>query len=296
MKLLPLMVLFILVLGVASNAEAVYWSSSVDTNSSHWSIYRESHNLILSLSSKVEGKTSPVEVHGTIIAPYQSYYEEIGVNDVRLRERTGSMEGNYKSTDEIELVSLVHPDEIYITVDKPVGSNIYTIEYRNETWPVFMSVNRSLEYSGKNINNRDFEGNSGDYVGSNFLYNDELSKEQRSVIWLQRMNATVKATDESILLAELKPTKYLGYKIEARTTGIADLSYLQRDSKYDVNHQIYPALSESEERYYGKFYLQRRIEINSMHNETDPLNDWLSCCFNDNRDIENGHGTSRPYF
>lgn len=270
---------------MASNSLAVYWSSSADAGSSHWSIHRESHNLSFSLSSLVEGTVSPIDAHGTILSPYQSYYEEIEVNDARLRTRTCSTEGNYKSSDEIEIQSAISSEDIEITVDKPIGSDIFTIEYKTENWPVFINTNRSVAYFGENINARNFEGNNGDFVGSNFLYNNELTKEQGSVIWLQRMNATVKATNESILLAELKPTKYLGYQIEAKSTGIADLSYRLRDPNYDVKHQNYPALSGGEERYYGKFYLERKIEMNSVHNETDTQEDWISCCFSGNGEI-----------
>jgi len=213
------------ILVLSSCVSGTYWSSSVDTNSSHWSVSRQSDNISFNLSSSVEGKISPVESHGRILSPYQSYYEEIRANDVRLRQRTSSLKGIYKSSDEIKMQSFVYPDEIEISVDKPVGTDIYTIEYKNEKWPVFLKAERTLNYFGLQINNRDFEGNNGDFVGANFQYNHELSKEQRSVIWLQRMNATVLATNNSILRAEFKPTKYLGYLINAKTTGIADLSY-----------------------------------------------------------------------
>ena len=277
-------ILFIIaVFALSSNVCGVYWSSSVSANSSHWSIYRQSTNISFNLSSSVEGKISPVESRGRILEPYQSYYEEVGTNDVRLRERRSALEGSYKSTDEIKMQSVVYPDEIEITVDKPAGTDLYTIEYKNEKWPVFIKASRTLAYSGQQINDRDFEGNNGDFVGANFLYNQELSKEQRSVIWLQRMNATVQATDESILLAEFKPTKYLGYLINAKTTGIADLSYRLRDSQYDVKHQNYPALSEGEERYYGNYDLSRKIEMRSVFeksNDTDDEADsWLPCCY-----------------
>jgi hypothetical protein len=283
MKRVYLVIFLIIAVVLTSNANAVFWSSSVKANSSSWSIYRESSNISFNLSSSVEGKISPVESRGRILSPYQSYYEEIRTNDVRLRQRTSSFEGSYKSTDEIMMQSVVYPDEIEITVDKPAGTDLYTIEYKNEKWPVFIKASRNLDYSGQQINNRDFEGNNGDFVGANFLYNRELSKEQRSVIWLRRMNATVLATNESILLAEFKPTKYLGYEIKSNTTGIADLSYRFRDSRYDVKHQNYPALSEGEERYYGTYGLKRRIEMKSVFensNETgDEAESWLPCCY-----------------
>ncbi len=185
--------------------------------------------------------------------------------------------------------SVVYPDDINITVDKPAGTDLYTIEYENEKWPVFIKGSRTLAYSGLGINDRDFQGNSGDFVGASFLYNRELSKEQRTVMWLQKMNATVLATDESIFLAEFKPTKYLGYQIKANITGIADLSYRFRDSQYDVKHQDYPALSMGEERYYGTYDLERKINMKSVFeisNDTDDeAESWLPCCYGGWKDM-----------
>lgn len=269
---------FLLVaIGLTLNTNAVYWSSSVDTNSFHWSIYRQSSNISFDLSSTVEGKTSTVESHGRIITAYQSYYGELGNNDVRLRQRTSSREGIYRSADEMKFESSVYPGQVEILVNKPAGTDIYTIEYKNEIWPVFIRAIRSIDYKGQQINDRNFEGNNGDFVGANFLYNRELSKEQRSIIWLQRMNATVKATDDDILLAEFEPTKYLGYLVQANSTGIADLSYKQRDFNYDVKHQNYPVVGEGDERYYGEFNLARKIEMRSVFENYDAEDQWLPC-------------------
>jgi len=301
MSRIPPAIILLVAVVLTLNADADYWSSSVDTNSSHWSIYRESTNVSFNLSSSVEGKISPVESRGRILSPYQSYYEDMSANDVRLKQRTSSLEGNYKSSDEIMMKSLVYPS-IKITLDKPVGTDIYEIEY-NETWPVIIKANRTLAYSGKQINNRDFEGNNGDFASSNFLYNHELSKELESVIWLKNMNATVLATDEAILLAEFKPTKYLGQMIHANTSGIADLCFRLSDSKHDLKHHNYPALSGGEERYYGAYDLARKIEMKSAFensNDTDDeldswLPNWLPCCVGGWDDMEqldrSGSGT-----
>jgi len=273
-------------IALVSNVGAIYWSSSVDTNSSHWYIYRQSENLSFNLSGSVEGKISPVEFNGRVLVPYQSYYAEIGMNDVRLRARTSALEGNYKSNDEIEMQSANNGNAIDILVNKPVGTNVYTISYNNEEWPVIIKSDRTIEYSGKQINDREFEGNNGDYVGANFLYNHELSTDQKTVMWAQRLNATVLSTNDSILLAEVKATKYLGYMIQAHSNGIADLTYNQQDSQYDIKHQVYPALNKGEERYYGTYDLARKIEMRSIFeqsNETDDSNylwlpTWLPCC------------------
>ncbi len=280
----PLAIIFLAVVALTVVASATYWSSRVDANSTHWSIYRESLNVSFDLSSSVEGTVSPVKYRDRSLNPYQSYYEEIGANDVQLRQRTSALEGEYKSADKIGFESHIYPDELEITIDKPAGTPVYTIEYKNEIWPVFIKASRTLSYKGQQINNRDFVGNNGDFAGTNFLYNRELSKEQRSILWLQRMNATVYATDDAILLAEFKPTKYLGNLIQARSTGIADLNYKQRDYKYDVKHQNYPAVSEGRERYYGDYALARKIEMRSTFEEHDPIDEdlaenWLPCCY-----------------
>jgi len=285
MNLLPFVIIFLLAAMLASISNAEHWSSSNDIDSSHWSIYRESSNMVFNLSSSVEGSISPVESHGRTLAPYQSYYEEIRDNDVQLRQRINSLKGIYKSTDDINLLSVVYPGSLEVLIDMPAGTDVHTIEY-DETWPVLLKAERTLTYFGKQINNYDFESNNGDSVAANLLYNNELSKEQRSNIWLQQMNATVLATNKSIILAEFKPTKYLGYLISTKTTGIADLSYKFRDSQYDVKHQNYlPPLGEGDERYYGAFDLTRKIEMRSLFKKANTTDDedswmpsWLPCC------------------
>ncbi len=278
----------IVIFALHSNASAIFWASSVDTNASHWSIYRQSSNISFDLSSSVKGNVSPIDIspvkaRSRILHSYQSYYAEVGNNDVRFRQRTSSLEGSYKSTDLIMMQSAIYPDEINITVDKPAGTDIYTIEYETEKWPVFIKSNRTLDYSGQGINDRDFEGNNGDFVGSSFLYNRELSKEQKTIMWLQRMNATVQAVDDSTIFAEFKPTKYLGYEIKSNSTGIADLSYRFRDTEYDAKHQNYPAFSMGEERYWGTYDLTRKINMKTVFDRSDDpddkANSWLPCCF-----------------
>jgi hypothetical protein len=288
----PLAVFVLAAIALALNANADYVSLNVDTNSSHWSLYRQGINLSFNSSSLVDGTVSPVQYHNRILSPYQSSYQEIGANDVRLRQRTSALEGRYRSSDEINMMSFTYPNQIEISVNKPSGSATYTIEYRNEMWPVILRADRSLEYSGQQINERDFEGNNGDFVGANFLYNHELFMNQSSLMWLQRANATVVATDNAILSAEFEPTKYLGNLIQAESTGIADLSYRQRDSQYDVKHQMYPSLNEGEERYYGTYDLARIIEMRSVFKRSDDIydldyyenadnlpNNWLPCYY-----------------
>ena len=299
-----------MVVALVSNTDAVYWSSCVSTNSSSWCIYRESQNLSFESSGSVEGKISPIEVHGRSLSSHLSYYAELGANDVRLSERTSALEGSYKSVDEIEMQSTVYPDEIEITVDKPLGTDLYTIEYKNEKWPVFLRASRTVAYSGQQINDRELLGNNGDFVGASFLYNHELSKDRKSVMWLQRMNATVLATDDSILLVEFKPTKYLGYLIQANSSGMADLSYRNQDFRKTQNDlrrstYPYPSISEGDERYYGTYNLSRKIEMRSTFEENVIEQEkeyyWLPCDYGGWNDMMHfdkksyGYGTNEIF-
>lgn len=274
-----LLVFFAIVI-LVSNSGATYVETVLGTNTSSWYLYRQSQNIDFNYSSSVEGSISPVEFHNRSLIPYHSDYEEITGNDIRLRGRTSALEGKFRSEDKMKLWS---NDEnvvnIYLT--KPSGTNVFELTYFEE-WPASLTTSRSMEYSGKQINDRDFEGNNRDFVGSNLLYNPALSVERRSVMWLEKMNATVLATNDAILGAEFMPTKYLGYLINARTTGIADLKYKQTSPQYDVKRRDYPAINEGEERYYGTYDLSRKIEMRSkFENSTPPQENWLPCLIGD---------------
>jgi len=263
-------------LTIISSASAAFWQCSIGTNSSSWSIYRHSGNITFTQSGLIEGKIAPVEYHDTLLKPYSSYYSEIGYNDIQLRERTSALEGDYRSEDEMSLWSVVE-EEITIDYVKPYGTDSYTFTF-TEKWPVSLASKRSLQYSGSQINDRDFEGNNRDYAGSNLLYNSELSKERLTVMWLESMNATVQANDISIIRAQLMPTRYLGYKIQTNTTGIADLRYRHAGSEYNVKRYDYPPLSEGNERYYGTYALARKIEMRSQFPNYNDTIEWLPCC------------------
>lgn len=287
MKNGSLALLLIVIIVLISNASAGYWGVKVETNSSSWSIYRQNSNISFDLSSSVKGNISPIDIspsksRSRILSPYQSYYANVGNNDVGFKQRTNSLIGSYKSTDEIMMQSVLYLEGISISTVKPAGTNLFTIKYSGEKSPVIIKGNRTLAYFGQGINDRDFEGNSGDFAGASFLYNRELTKEQKTVMWLQRMNATVKAVNDGIVFAELKPIKYLGYEIKANSTGIADLSYRFRDTEYNVKQRNYPELIMGDERYWGKYDLMRRINMKSafivVNNTDDDIDSWLPCC------------------
>lgn len=88
-----------LVLALISGVQAASWSGSVKTDSDSWYIYRESSNLSFSYEQSVQGQISPVDFQGRTLSPFHSFYEDVKLNDIRLKERTAALEGSL-STEE----------------------------------------------------------------------------------------------------------------------------------------------------------------------------------------------------
>ncbi len=273
MKILAL----IAFLALISSTSAAFWSSTVSTNANSWSIYRQSESLLFNYSQFVKGTISPVDYHGRTLNPYISSYQEIKMNDVRQRDRTSALQGAYASEEETSLRSDAY-NPVYINVTKAAGSPVYTVQYF-EQWPVILLSSKALRYSGKEINDREFEGNNLDFAGSNFLFNKNLSKDTRVGLLIKGMNATVIATDNSILSAEFMPLKEMDYRITAQTTGITDLKYRQTGPDYDTKRGTYKVINEGDERYIGLYNISRHIHMNSDFQNITSDYDWLSCCY-----------------
>ncbi|MFB3766251.1 MAG: hypothetical protein ACE14P_13530 [Methanotrichaceae archaeon] len=197
------------------------------------------------------------------------------MNEVQQRDRTSALQGSYNYEEQTTLRSDTY-DPVYVNITKPAGSPVYTIQYF-EQWPVILRSSKALKYSGKEINDCELEGNNLDVTASNFLYNRELSKDTRVGLLIKGMNATVLATDSSILSAQFMPLKEMDYRITAQTTGIADLIYRQTGPDYDLKHGIYKVINEGEERYVGLYNISRHIHMNSDFRNITTDYDWLSC-------------------
>jgi len=234
------------------SADATFWSASVKSDFTSWSIYRQSQNLSFDYFQSVQGTVSPVDYHGRSLSPYYSGYREVKANDVRLRGRTSAFQGNYSSTEGIYLRSYI-TEAIRATITKEANSPFFVFDFF-EDWPVILKSSRQIEYSGKEINDREFAGNNLDYVGSNFLYNKKLSAERDVGMLQKRMNASVlgmqlpksvtekeTVAKDTLVSADFMPSRETRYRMVANTTGIADLKYRLTDSKYDFKHALYPA-------------------------------------------------------
>jgi hypothetical protein len=267
MKILHLAVLVISVISVASAAS---WSGYIKTSSDSWSIVRESSNLSFTYMQSVEGIISPVDYRGRTLSPYHSFYEDAIVNDVRVKERTAALEGSYSSEELLNIESSLN-NSVNLTIEKPAGTDVYTIDFY-EIWPVKLNSSKSIKYIGKGINNRDFVGNNQDFVGANFLYSQDFSKERTLNMSLEKMNATILATDEGIDSAVIKATRDTHYRLQAHSTGVSNFKYRQTGADGTI-------LNAGDERFVGNFDIAKDIRMKSRFDEHETDDDWLPCCF-----------------
>jgi len=271
MKIQVQSVLALLILApLIAGGFATSWSGSVKTDSDTWSISRESSNLSFTSEQSVQGQISPVDYRGRTLSPYHSYYKDLNVNDVRLKERTAALLGSYSSEERLLLKSSIN-NSVNMTIVKPAGSDVYTIDFY-EKLPVNLNYSKSMNYFGKEINNREFVGNNKDYVGANFLYNHEFSKERSLSMSLERMNATILATDEAIDIGEVKATRDTQYKLQTHSTGIAHFKWRQVDTDDEV-------LNAGDERFVGDYEIVKNMHMSSRFNEITKEDCWLPCCF-----------------
>ena len=271
----------LLLLGLISSASAASYTFGVDnvTDGSSFWISRQSGTMKLDLSGSVEGDVVPIAVTpaGRILSPFISGFADLAANDVRLRERTAALQGTYSSEGVISLRSEAEAD-VNRTYFKPAGSEIWTITLE-ENWPVTLNASRTVDYIGRMINDRDASGNNGDCVGGSFLYNTELSRERNVAMRLDRLNATIIATNDTILSADVFPTRSTVYETRSHSTGIADLRYRQTDSRGEI-------INLGEERYSGTYDITRKVEMVLVETKEKNETDWLACCVGGWEDID----------
>lgn len=267
-----------------STINAAQWSSEISVGTSTWNIYRQTQNLNFSLEGSVNGSISPIVYNKRNFNSHSSYYANIKENEVEFRERTSALEGSYQANENLTLRSNISDPDIDIYISKTPGSDIYIFSYL-EFWPVLLTVNREINYSGQQINHRNLEGNNQDIVENNLLYNKVLKQDLKATMQLKDWNATVMATNKNILSANLYPKKSLDFETNMSTTGIADLRYKHSSSLFNVRRQDYIPANENRETYYGTFNISRKMKMDmkyhkpNLDDENPPGYEWLSCCY-----------------
>lgn len=256
---------------LAPSAAGASWDASVDTESDRWSIERQSETIGFYYSGMVEGDIAPINItpEGRELSSFHTHYLDLDVNDVRLKERTAVKEGKYTAEDNIKLRSETI-NNVNMTITKPRESDEYKIKW-TENWPVTLNASRIINYVGLGINDRDCVGNNLDRIGSFYFYNQEFTKNREANLYLDRMNATVWATNEEISNTYVMPVRTTHYQIESHSSGIADLEYRQT-----VPHSM--QFNYGQERYMGLYDISRKLDMKSIEDENVYETDWLSCC------------------
>jgi hypothetical protein len=274
--------LLILLPSIASSSS---WLGYVKTTNDFWSIYRHGNNMSYKSDQLIEGKNKAiVGPRGRVLNPYCSNYEDMNLIDVRLKERTSASEGNYSHQGKIDAWTQIKMP-VALDILKSNASDTYAIKFI-ERWQANIAASQKLEYSGKNINNRDFSGNNFDFVGADLLFNKNLLKSRTIEMRLEKMNATVLATDDNIIQINRKPTRDLNYQISTSTTGIADLSYQQSGQEPDQSSLTgYENVNEGNERYYGSLNITRTIRMKSQFPDSKESDQWLPCCYQGWKDM-----------
>lgn len=183
---------------------------------------------VFDYSSSVKGDISYVEVTpaGRKISPYHSHISNINQDNLKLYERTSALQGKYSSTDhshfEFTTIDLANVTIVY----SPFVLNVKET-LRISSW----NAKRNIEYSGKEINDRDYAFNDFDQYGGDtntalFFYNTNFSKDRIF-------------------------TSPGTYSVDAKTTGITELKF---------NHSLKNEPLIVDELYYGKFNLSMKDE------------------------------------
>ncbi len=279
LALVLMMLLLLLVTLCAGFASAAFWKASIGTDSTSWTLFRESENMSFRYESHVSGKIEPVNgPKNTTLNSWHSSFFDANFNDVRLSERTAALQGDYK-TDEITGIMARNDASVESEISKPVGSDEYSILY-HETWPVGLIQRKSMAYNGSGINTREFSGNNMDYVGTNFLYNKNLIKDVTVRMTVVKLNATLVANDQSIEKADLDITRSTDFRFRARSNGISDIRYLQSGpSLQEGSVPRYQVQNFGEQRYVGSYDMTKIITMKNREDRLASEDYWLPCCF-----------------
>jgi hypothetical protein len=267
----------ILILAILQPGASTFWRASISTNSSSWSIYRLSDNLSFDSEGSIKGSVSPVTAKGRILGCYHSRYAHISSNDVHLDERTNAREGRVVSDEITRFRAYSNDNAVINNITKPSGSPVYTFKYW-EVWPVLLISRKELDYSGAEINDRDMVYNNLDYVGTSHFYGKELHRSRVCGLDLERMNATVGATDDSLLSYDFMPTKSTLYRDESKASSLTRIKYKQADTD-QLSANTINAIQEGDDVFYGDFNINTSLLMRSTYENATHNDPWLELCY-----------------
>jgi len=204
---------------------------------------RSQPDIDFKYSGKTKGSISAIEVTpaGRTVKPYHSYFSNIEVGSSQLHERTTALEGRYESEDSKNF-SYKQVELFNETITSPLINWRILGTLSISSW----DTHKTIDYSGKEINDRDYSSSLFKDTSTEFLYNKNFTKDRYF------------ASARNNLL-------------KANTTGITDLQFGFSDQINRDPSGISSGISDViiKQRYYGAFnittYPNEKIEYISSN-------------------------------
>jgi hypothetical protein len=207
-------------------------------------------------------------------------YGDIGLDEVRIKDRTSAANGSIFLNEKMD-IKADDSNDVTFAANKLPGVNDWYVTV-NESWPVRIDSYRSLDFKGRQINDKESFGNNFESAGSSLLYAESLRKDTAVTLILKDavFQAIINDTNNSNKsLPNL--TFIISDKFLPNLTLIMDqrLSFNgQATLKYRHSQDRMPVL-EGEDYFWGTFTAERNINSTSIHyNSTDIDPDMMPCC------------------
>ena len=184
-------------------------------------------------SGLVNGNISAIEVTpaGRAVKSYHSYLSNIEVGSSQLHERTTALEGRYESEDykhfrykQIELFN------------EAITSPLINWRIRGTLAVSSWDTHRTIDYSGKEINDRDYSSSLFENTSTEFLYNKNFTKER---YFASAKNNLLKANTTGITDLQFGFSGQISRDHSGISSGISDVIIKQRYYG-DFNITTYP--------------------------------------------------------
>lgn len=209
-------------------------------------------------------------------------YGEIGLDEVRVRDRTSAANGSIFFNENMD-IKADDSNDVTVAANKPPDVNDWYVTV-NESWPVRIDSYRSLDFQGRQINDRESFGNNFENAGSSLLYAKSLRKDSAVTLILKdvKFEAIINDTNNAekslpnltfIISDKFLPNLTLILDQRLSFDGQATLEFLHSKDRV-------PVIS-GEDYYRGTFTVERNINSTSFHdNSTDNDQEMMPCCLN----------------
>jgi hypothetical protein len=255
---------------------AIGWSTQISAGGDFFRLSRSSETMMMQMQGSVSGSITPVEVTpaGRIVTSATSTYTSMKMNEVGSTKAISAREGRIIKNDYDFLYSNAEAD-FYLNTTF-YGNAVY--KEANEQWPIIIHTLDQIRYKGTGLNDFENMENTYDRIGESSLYNKNFNKELSVDTSLIHFNASIAASDNFGIWAQLLPTTSTSYNLSLNSTGITNLYQKILSGEYDPKHQDYVPSVVNQERYEGNFNIRRNITRTSIDTDYQLKDRWPCLC------------------